>query len=483
VNAAASSPAPAVPAAAAPPDRVPLGQKIAYGLGTFNDMWGHWLYHSVAFPIFNIALQVRPELVGWALFVNRLVDAFSDPFFGWRSDQTRTRFGRRRPYILVGGVLSGVLLPGLFMVSRGWSEWQIFAFMLASSALYIPLMSCYNMPYQSLGAEMTPDYHERTSVMSWKLALQKVGEVGLFCAMAFTTLAWFRDPETGQPDMLLGIRVYTAILGVLMAAISVGLFFVIRERYYVRLAAQPLERVGLRASLAEALRCRPFRIQLGMTLAFAIGTSMVGALGYYATIYHVCGGDLTLGNRWNFAMGLSGLAGGVIGAPAFGWLARRRGKRHAAACVLAFGALAFGGTWWTYNPALPWLQLLASGSIAAATAGFWMLTASMGADVMDFDELGSGRRREGAFASCNSWIVKFGLALGALASGNILAATGFDAALPAQTAETVRLIRVLLASVPLAGIALAFVLLARFPLTQARMAEIRAQLEARRGAV
>src|SRR4051812_23671294 len=93
----AHAPAAALPATR-PEDRVPWPQKIGYSLGTFHDMWGHWLYHSLSYHVFNIFLGVSPALVGAALMFNRLFDAVSDPFFGWLSDNTRSRFGRRRPF-------------------------------------------------------------------------------------------------------------------------------------------------------------------------------------------------------------------------------------------------------------------------------------------------------------------------------------------------------------------------------------------------
>src|SRR5271165_2334528 len=124
-------------------DKVPVVQKLGYGLGTFHDMWGHWLYPSMAYQVFNISLGVSPALVARALFLNRIFDAVSDPLFGWLSDNTRTRFGRRRPYILVGSTLAGLALPLLFLVKPGWSEMGYFWFMLASSAVFIPMMSCF----------------------------------------------------------------------------------------------------------------------------------------------------------------------------------------------------------------------------------------------------------------------------------------------------------------------------------------------------
>jgi GPH family glycoside/pentoside/hexuronide:cation symporter len=103
---------------------------------------------------------------------------------------------------------------------------------------------------------------------------------------------------------------------------------------------------------------------------------------------------------------------------------------------------------------------------------------------MDYDELETGKRREGSFSACMSWIMKFGMALGALASGQILALTGFDAKLgPNQSVHSLFMIRLLLAAIPLLGYVASLLALSRFTLTPARMADIRRQLEERRGTV
>jgi len=165
-------------------------------------------------------------------------------------------------------------------------------------------------------------------------------------------------------------------------------------------------------------------------------------------------------------------------------IARRFGKIRGMMSSLLTAIAVFVGTWWFYDPNRPWLQPLASGFIAFTGAGFWTLDGSMGADVMDFDELSTGKRREGAFSACKSWIMKVGMALGALASGEILSRTGFDAKLgPAQTEHALFMIRFLLAFIPVVGLVVAIVALSRFPLTEAKMAEIRRQLEARRGTI
>ena len=463
-------------------DRLPMRQKIGFGLGAFLDMWGHWLYPSLAFHVFNIFLGVAPGLISTVQMVKIFIDAASDAIFGWISDNTRTRYGRRRPFILVGGILAGVGLPLMFAVGRGWTDTQYFIFMLVSMLIYVPVMSCFNMPWVSLGSEMTPDYHERTTVMAIRNAIQKLPELAMFFAAQFTTLAFFHDAN-GKPDILRGAQVYTAILGAIMVAVSIAIFLLTRERYYEKLVSRTQSHIPFADTLWRTLRCQPFRAVLLMALAYGIGTAMVGALGYYATVYYVCKGDVTLATQWNTAMGLAGMAFGFAGIPFFSWIARRQGKRAALATVLAMAIAAFIGDWWFYDPERPYLQLFACGFVAFTGAGFWTLYGATIGDVVDYDEMQTGQRREGSFSACQSWITKVGIALGVGASGWILQFTGFDSKQAVQTPEAIFWIRLLLSGIPVIGLVLALIAILRFPLTEARMGEIRQRLEATRGQV
>ncbi|MDR7333787.1 MFS transporter [Roseateles asaccharophilus] len=465
-------------------DRLPLKQKIGFGLGSILDMWGHWLYASLAFHVFNIFLGVAPGLISTVQAIKIVIDAGSDALFGWLSDNTRTRYGRRRPFILVGGVLAGIGLPLMFAVGKGWTDMQYFWFMLVSMIIYVPVMSCFNMPWVSLGAEMTPDYHERTTVMAIRNAIQKGPELAMFFAAQFTTLAIFNDPLTGKPDILRGAQTYCAILGAVMVAVSIAIFLLTRERYYEKLVSHSQTHIPLTDTLWRTLRCKPFRAVMMMSLAYSIGTAMVGALGYYATVYYVCKGDVKLATQWNTAMGLAGMGFGFAGIPFFTWISRRWGKRTGLAVVLTLAICAFIGDWWLYDPERPYLQLFACGFVAFTGSGFWTLYAATIGDIADYDEAETGQRREGSFSACQSWISKVGIAVGVFASGWILQFTGFDAAKEgAQTPEAIFWIRILLSGIPVIGLVLALIAILRFPLTESRMLEIRGQLEAKRGTV
>ncbi len=470
----------------APEDRIPLVSKIVYGLGTAGDMWGHWLYVGLAYPVFNLYLKVNPVYIGIALMITRLFDGITDPILGSISDNARTRWGRRRPFILVGSILAGLGLPLLFMASPHWTQNQVFWFILISAMVYAPMMSCYNMPYYSLGAELTPDYNERTNLMSFRGVIQKAIEVPNFYAFRFTQTAFFAlgiDAATGHMtyNTLRGAQVFCAIMGAIIMIIGALNFFFVKERYFEKVRARQTEKVRLSESFFTTLKCRPFLLIVILGLAFNLGSGIVGQLGTYTTVFYVAGGDQHEGSAWNGHMGIAAMVGALIGVPLINVLSRWLGKRRALMANLVFGMIVFASTWWLYNPRLPWLQLGASGTIGLCAAALWVMHGSMGADVMDYDELHSHKRREGAFSACSSWIMKTSIALSMLLSGIVLNATGFDANKAQQAVETITNIRLLLAGIPFCGTAVAFLMVFLYPLTRERMAEVRTQLEARRG--
>ncbi len=470
-------------------DRLPRQTKMAYSLGTAIDMWGLWLYPAVAFAVFNMYLGVAPWLVGLALTLIRIWDALIDPIVGWISDNIRTKWGRRRPFILIAGILAGLCLPVLFLVSPGWADMKflgisvVFWYMIASTMLYYPIVSCFTVPYYSLGAEMTPDYHERTSIMSYRSMTQKVTELGNFYALRFTNLAWFLVPGTAQKNTLLGMRVYTMILGIVMAIFAVIIFFNVKERYYHTVVVKVTEKISIMSSLWETLRCKPFRQLMVMGGAFTLGTSMVGSLGYYATVFYVAEGNRILGDNWQFWMGVAFMVGGLVGVPVHKILADRIGKRQAAVIACCIGICGYGGSWFLYTPAVKWLQTIASGLMGMAAASLWMLHSAIGADIQDFDELNTGKRREGSFTACGSYILKLGNSLGYYVSGLILTWSGFTWSVKVQSPQTIFWIRSSLASLPVVGLIVAIIFVLRIPLTKQKSEEIRASLEERRGTV
>jgi GPH family glycoside/pentoside/hexuronide:cation symporter len=470
-------------------DRIPVLTKMAYGLGTALDMWGLWLYPSVGFAVFSIYLGVDAKWVGLAMTLIRLYDAFSDPWMGWISDNVRTKYGRRRPFILIAGVICGLGLPILFCVSHSWADKSflgisaIFWFMIFSNMIYIPIFSAFTVPYNSLANELTPDYEERTSLMTYRSAMQKVFEVASFYALRFTNLACFLIPGTDKHDVLRGMQVYSCILGVVMAVFAVIIFLRVKERYYEKLVVKSQQHISLKSALYETLTCRPFLFMLLVGASFNLGTSMLGTLGYYATVYYVCAGNQGLGNDWNFWMGLAYMFGGLIGAPILNRVAYYLGKRNALIVTAIIGMIAYAGSWYLYTPHIQWLQTVAAGLMGLTASGLWMLYGSICADVIDYDELHTGKRREGSFTSCGTYILKLGSALGGLLAGYVISSVGGNAALQAGAPETILRIRIMLSAIPIVGMVLVIIFISQVPLTKKICEDIRLKLEARRGKV
>jgi GPH family glycoside/pentoside/hexuronide:cation symporter len=470
-------------------DRLPVLTKMAYGLGTALDMWGLWLYPSVGFAVFSIYLGVDAKWVGLAMTLIRLYDAFSDPWVGWISDNVRTKYGRRRPFILFAGIVCGLGLPILFSVSPSWAGKtylgvpSVFWYMIFSNMIYIPVFSAFTVPFNSLANELTPDYEERTSLMTYRSAMQKVFEVATFYALRFTNLAVFLIPGTNKQNVLLGMQVYSCILGVIMAVFAIIIFLRVKERYYEKIVVKSQEHISLKSALYETLTCRPFLFMLLVGASFNLGTSMLGTLGYYATVYYVCGGNQALGNDWNFWMGLSFMFGGLVGAPVLNRVAHFAGKRNALIVTALIGILAYAGAWYLYTPQIQWLQTVASGLMGLTASGLWMLYGSICADVIDYDELHTGKRREGSFTSCGTYILKLGNSLGGFCAGLVISTIGGNAALQKGAPETIRWVRIMLSSIPILGMILVIIFILQVPLTKKICEEIRLTLEARRGKV
>jgi GPH family glycoside/pentoside/hexuronide:cation symporter len=455
--------------------------KTAYALGGTTEIFGHWLYFGLMQPVFVGFLHLSPSLLGIAQAAARLTDGVSDSYFGWRSDNTRTRWGRRRPYLLVGSLLAGAALPCLFAASRSWDPSTLFWFVMVTACAYAPILSSYNMPYQSLGAELTADTDERTTIMAWRGVAQTLAGVANAWAWWFAARPWFTGAD-GSPDLARGATWAGVLAGAVMILGGLGSVLFVTERYYPLARAQP--RVSLWTTTRLTFRCRPFRVLLLTLVLFAVPTSMVGALGWYVLCYYVFAGDLTSAAMYS---GLAGTAYSILGAasvPLAAWLARKLGKARTLQGALYVGAAALAASFALYTPAAPVLSVVAHGLFGVAASGFfWVLLPSMLADVVDFDELGSGQRREGAFNSTLSYVLKLGTTITLLLTGPIIELTGFDARRTLQDPATVTWLRILFAAVPAMAALLAAVALRRYPLTHRAMDDIRARLEAKRGAI
>ena len=458
----------------APADRVPLSQKWLYSLATVALIPGMQVIDRIAQVVLNVGLSVNPTLIGLALAIFRL-DAFLDPLIGSWSDNMRSRWGRRRPLIVIGGVLCGLTFPLMWMMSRDWQPMSVFYYFVATGLVYYAALSLYSVPYWSLAAEMTPDTHERTNVIAFRGIIINIVTIAMGWLFWFVTLKCFTD-------MLDGMRWLAFITGGLFLTFGVIPMLFVKEPFYTQASKQ--EKVSLLLSLKDSLSNKTFIILVSMMLLMTLGMQTVGTLGLYVSIYYVLGGDkaaagLISGYSVTAMMILS-----IVTIPFFAWMSKKFGKIPALYVSGIGFLLATLSQWFLVTPAHPYWQIISTMLIGPVVTGVWIILPSMQTDVIDYDEFLTGFRREGSYTAILGWIQKLGFALSVLLAGVILDASSFDVALgAAQTPETLFKMRALYVFFPIV-MATAMVLLVRFyPLTEERCHEIRMQLEARRGVI
>ena len=468
----------------APEDRVPFGKKLAYALGGPVDILSVWVLVSIAYPLFNMEMQMRPLYVSIILMSLRLWDGIIDPIMGWISDNARTRWGRRRPFIFVGAILSAITYPLIWWAPAGLSPEQNMFWVIGFGILFYTCFTIWAMPYQSLLMEMTPDYNERTRVTAFRGYFQTLAGLVNGWVWWITLRPIFISPITGEASTANGMRYISfAIAGIILIGGIIPALFV-KERYYESGVITKQKKVPFFKSLKETLTNGPFIILCLFTLFFLLGTAIFDSYGRYVGTYYVLGG------KWDIASRFAGYGSVVYTVfslafiPLFSWLSTKIGKIKCLFISVSMVLVSAATTWWTFNPSYPYVMLVNTIFIGAGYAGLWLMISSMQIDVVDYDELKTGERREGNFASIFSWILKFSFCLGFLISGPLLEFTGFDAALEGAQPEAVyRNMRIGYIVIPVTALVLALFLLKFFPITAAKAAEIREQLEARRGKV
>jgi GPH family glycoside/pentoside/hexuronide:cation symporter len=458
----------------APKDRVPVAQKLAYGGGAFADNTMQNGINTMANPVFNMTLGVAPGLISTALSIPRLWDAIVDPFVGSASDNARTRWGRRKPFIVTGSILCGILFALVWMVPHGWSQWGYFRHFLLVSLLFYTAYAVFAMAFGALGMEMSPDYHERTRVMAFKTFFGSVSGISTAWMFWLTQRSCFTDTLHGMRWVGVGIGVMIACLGILPALL-------IKERPNITVTRQ--KKIPLLKSLREALGVKPFRLLLYSVTLMAIGIFLVNSLGYYITIYYVYGGDMRAASSLQGWTGTTYCLSSMAALPVITWASVRFGKRltlAASLCIPFIGTLL---KWVCYNPIYPYLQLIPVFLMGSGMAALWTLLGSMVADVADVDEYQNRVRREATLNAVFAWAFKLGLTLALLLSGFVVSSSGFKAELGGnQTVEALTYMRLLYTIVPAIALACTIWIVLRFPIDEKDAYSIRAKLEARRAA-
>jgi GPH family glycoside/pentoside/hexuronide:cation symporter len=468
-------------------DKIPNGQKFAYGLGGIvNNLLGGAIgYMSI---VLNVGLGMNPALVGTLQAIPRLTDAITDPVMGYISDKTRSRFGRRRPYIFVGAIMVGLLFALIWQLQPGRSEMFYFWFFLVGSVFFYLFYTMFATPWVALGYELTSDYHERTRLMA------VMNFMGQFAWISLPWLYAIMENDRLFSDSVEGARTLAVIIGIFAALVGIMPAIFLKEKFVAaagegagREKTSMLE--GIKKNVGDFLKGLVTTVKRVEFLKLCAGTfflfnamQLVGAFSSYITIFYVSGGDTDVGARYMGLFGTLNTAATLGAIVVVTWISSKIGKRKT--FMLATSVTFIGSIlkWFCYDPLAPWKVLIPAPFMAVGMGALFTLMGSMIADVCDLDELETGERREGMFGSIYWWMVKLGMALAFGLSGYLLNATGFDVEmLGAQTSKTFLLMRIVDVGIPAIASLIAIWAVGSFKITEERSYEIRKQLEARRG--
>jgi GPH family glycoside/pentoside/hexuronide:cation symporter len=443
---------------------VTWARRIAYGLPAFAlAVVGIPVY--VYLPKFySDVVGIDIAMMGFILLGVRLFDAVSDPLIGLVSDRTQSRFGRRRPYIMVGGI--GVALAMIFLFAPpddpGTNHTLWFGFWIFTLFAFWTVVT---VPYESLGPEISFDYTERTTLFAVRDGLLIAGTLMAAAAPALVGALW------GTASSPAGERQKFFWIGIIYAPILIATCSWCV--YRIREQPAPIESVHPQSPnrWRGVLQNRPFLILLGAYTISAIGSNLPATLILYYVEY------VLRSSRADLFL-LLYLVTGVAFLPAWIALSRRIGKKNAWLMAMIVNTGVFLGVFFLGpgDEILYGLLVIGSGLGFGASLA---LPSAIQADVIDYDELLTGQRREGRYIGLWSVAKKLAAALGIGIGLAVLGSVGYRP--NADQPDTVIFaLRVLYALVPCLCNIVAIIVIWTFPLDARAHRDIRAAIKTRR---
>lgn len=468
----------------APKDRVPIIQKAAYGAGSLINNLLPGALGVFSFFLLT-AFGMDPFLAGLLGGLPRIYDAITDPIMGYISDNTKSKWGRRKPYIFVGAITSGLFFMALWQLHPENSQTYNFWYFLIFSLIYLTGNTIYSTPLIGLGYEMTSDYSERTRLMGFA---QTIGQV------AWMIVPWFwvliANPNLFETQAE-GVRTLAIIVGA--ACIVIGIMPAIfckevdqtnltnRDEITFKTLYQNLK--GLLRNMVLISKNKSFVRLCGATFLVFNGFQMVASFSYFIIVFYMFRGDYGAAGTWPaWFSTISAITTALLIIPVITWMANKWGKRNAFIISTAISMVGYSLKWWGFNPDNHWLIFMPIPFMVFGIGGLFTLMMSMTADVCDLDELNNGMpRKEGTFGAIYWWMVKLGQGLALVLGGLVLKLVGFDQNSSVQAAETLTWLRLADILIPALTAGLAILVMWNYDLTEEKAREIKTELVKRRG--
>jgi glycoside/pentoside/hexuronide:cation symporter, GPH family len=469
----------AVPAAT---HKVPFGHKVAFGLGMLaNQMF------PAALGIFMVVLVQDMGFPTWMwgilFFLPRAYDAVLDPIMGFISDNTRSRWGRRRQYVFIGAIMLGVGFVAMWQMYRDDGLTYNFLYFLFWSLVFFTGLTIFSIPYVAMGYEMSDDFHERTSIMA---VAQWIGQWAWVIAPWFWVVmydpAWFPNADTATRTLSVWVGVACMLLA-MVPAVFLPSRSTLDDTHLVPLTLANIGRgfKELMEGFKEAFACVPFRKLCFATFLIFNAFNTVAAFSFFIVVYHLFNGNTAAAGIWPTLFGSIGaLVTTFAVIPTVAWMSRRMGKKLAFMLSQGISLLGYVLLYILMVPGKPWMFMLALPFFSFGIGGLFTIMMSMTADVCDLDELATGKRREGIFGAIYWWMVKLGFAVAGLLSGAIMAFVAFTPGAAVQPEGAVDGLRLFYSGVPIVGTLLAMWIMRSYDLDEKRALEVHAELERRK---
>jgi GPH family glycoside/pentoside/hexuronide:cation symporter len=464
--------------------------KFAYGAGVMGGaLTTNILAFFALFFLTNVA-GLNPSLAGSVLLVGNVWDAFNDPLIGTLSDRSDRflpkkfidRWGKRYPWMLVGGVCLGIAFFLVWYVPPVEKDWQLFAYYSFVAILFFSSYTSVMLPASALAPELTKDYDERTSLMSFRSAFTIGGGIsGLLLAQGIFSLM-----ETG-PERYLVLGAVSGLLAIAPTYFCIWGTYRQFQRVRQQHSTQKSDRLPLKRQVQTILSNRPFLLVIGIYLCSWLAAQLTASILPYFVVNWM---ELSEKHFTQAAIAVQGTAFAMV----FVWsaIAQRLGKKTIYLLGVPIWLLAQVGILLLQPDGVGWMYFFAvMVGIGLSTA--YLVPWSMFPDVVDYDELRTGERREGVFYGFTVFLEKLGTAIALFAIGKILDWAGFissktsASSLPAEAAtsqpESAMLaIRLIISPLPATLLIVGLIFAYFYPISREVYQEIHLKLmERRRG--
>jgi len=444
-------------------NKLPAWRKWMYGSGDLGFSITSTIIGFYFLFFLTDVVGVNIKIAGLAIFIGRTWDYINDPLFGYISDRTRSRWGRRRPFLLYGPIPFAIFFTLMWWKPPIQGDFALVVYYTVIYMLYDASATMIYMPYFALTPEMTSDYDERTSLTSVRAFFSLLGSL-----VAFTIplmIVGSLSPENKNNVLIMGL-----IFGIASAIPLWLVFFGTRERPEFMNQKQPSLRESIRASINN----RPFLFSAAIYLFTWVSIDILQASILYFII-HVVNQENN-----NLLIMASIFVIAMFALPLWTWVSKRLNKRLAYIIGVAFlaGVLL---VLVTLTPATPiyyivFLCILAGIGVSAAHVMPWSIIP----DAIEYDELKTGERHEGMFYSFISLSQKIASSFAILMVSQVLGATGYIQNSTQQPASAILGIRIVIGPLPAFMLCIGIVFAILYPLGRERYTQIARELEERR---